>query len=294
MNFNGLLTNEGLDPKQVLVFRHRPHEPQLNRVLPWLAAEKPDIFNAYQQTQPPRLEAVMKKMSGTGYVASFIGQTPGKAVFAGLYAIGKSKALNFQQYWRIPAHEELRTLGMTGFTQDPSRQSTLWFDLSLSGIYGHWKGRLVIKWPPPERSWWRRAHHNDMPILAILEDSALDKQMPTWDAIDLSWPELLILPTSWKSALSQWRAIYYIFDSSDGKGYVGSASGQNNLLGRWQNYAVQSDGGNRLLRKRDPRNFHFSILQRLSPDMERRDVVQIENSWKVRLHTRDPYGLNDN
>jgi hypothetical protein len=35
-------------------------------------------------------------------------------------------------------------------------------------------------------------------------------------------------------------------------------------------------------------------LQRVSPDMEPSEVIRLESSWKERLHTRKPYGLNDN
>ena len=41
MDLNDLLKGKEIDPKKVLVLRHRPHEPELNKVLPWLAAEKP-------------------------------------------------------------------------------------------------------------------------------------------------------------------------------------------------------------------------------------------------------------
>ncbi|MHA1165192.1 MAG: hypothetical protein ACTSP0_06370 [Alphaproteobacteria bacterium] len=51
MNLNDLLSGESIDPRHVFVIRHRPFEPELNKVLPWLAADKPDVFNAYQQTQ---------------------------------------------------------------------------------------------------------------------------------------------------------------------------------------------------------------------------------------------------
>ena len=118
--------------------------------------------------------------------------------------------------------------------------------------------------------------------------------MPEWDTIELTSKELGVLPTRWKSALSHWRGIYYIFDTSDGKGYVGSAYGKDNLLGRWLNYASSGHGGNRLLRGRDPANFRFTILQRVSPDMEADEVIRLESSWKQRLHTRKPFGLNDN
>ena len=70
--------------------------------------------------------------------------------------------------------------------------------------------------------------------------------MPEWDEIAFPWEELGVLPTRWKSALSQWRGIYYIFDGSDGKGYVGSAYGRSNLLGRWQAYAASGHGGSTL------------------------------------------------
>ena len=206
MNLNNLLVGRGIDAEQVLVLRHRPHEPGLNKVLPWLAAEKPDVFNAYQQTQGEKLEKTMK---GADYVASFIGHEPGKALFVGMYAIGASKPLTPEQFWRVPAYVEMKAFGMKGFTGGDGRSSILWFDLSLTDFYAPWKGKLIVGWPPPERSWWRRAHRNEFPVLAVLEDSALDAAMPEWDEILLSWEELGVLPTRWKSALSQWRGIYY-------------------------------------------------------------------------------------
>src|SRR5437763_938679 len=82
------------------------------------------------------------------------------------------------------------------------------------------------------------------------------------------WEQLAVLPTNWRAKLSEWRAIYYIFDASDGKGYVGSAYGEVNLLGRWLGYAAAGHGGNRLLRLREPKHVQFSILQRVSPDKD--------------------------
>ena len=294
MNLNDLFKNKGIDPQHVLVLRHRPHEPELNKVLPWLAAEKPDVFNAYQQTQGEKREKVMANMIGSGYVASFIGHEPGKALFIGLYSIGKTKPLTLKQYWRVPAYIEMRAFGMRGFTGDKGRKTVLWFNLALTDLFSSWKGKLVVSWPPPERAWWRRAHRNEIPVLSILEESLLDAAMPEWDAINLSWEELGVLPSRWKSALSQWRGIYYIFDTSDAKGYVGSAYGEANLYGRWLNYAARGHGGNKLLKQRDPRHFQLSILQRVSPDMNANDLIRIESSWKERLHTRQPFGLNDN
>lgn len=105
--------------------------------------------------------------------------------------------------------------------------------------------------------------------------------MPEWDEIALTWEELGVLPTRWRSALSQWRGIYYIFDASDGKGYVGAAYGRENILGRWIAYGATGHGGNRLLRQRDHRNFRFSILQRVSPDMDDGDVIRLDAGKKA-------------
>ena len=291
MDLNDLLRENGIEPREVLVFRHRPTERELNKALPLLAADKPELFNAYQQTHGEKVEKALAK---AGYVASFIAHGGGKALFIGLYKIGKSKRLTYEEYWKIPPYVEMREkFGMKGFS-GKSRPSCLWFDLKLTDFYASWKGKLVVDWPPPERSWWRRAHRNKISVHAIVEDSALDTAMKKWDELDLSWNELGIMPKRWQAKLAEWRGIYYIFDTSCGKGYVGAAYGSDNLLGRWRHYAASGHGGNRLLKACDPKQFRFTILELVSPTMDTDEVVRRENTWKERLHTRKPYGLNDN
>lgn len=295
MTLNDLFDAEGIDGRRVLILRHTPQESLLNREIAGLAAERPDLFNTYQQTQSKRVE---KQMEDAKYVASFIGHQSGRALFVGLYEVAAHRILTRDEYWKMPEHVELRDkFGMRGFiAEKDDRTSILWFDLKLTGTFAEWKGKLVIAWPKPDISWSRWAHDSGakMPVLAILDESALERPMPRWDEINLPWEELSLLPTHWRSKLSEWRAIYYIFDASDRKGYVGSAYGDTNLDGRWQNYALTGHGGNRLLRERDHRNFRFSILQRVSPDMDNEDVIRLERSWKERLHTLAPLGLNDN
>jgi hypothetical protein len=130
-------------------------------------------------------------------------------------------------------------------------------------------------------------------VKAILEESALDKGMPRWDELILTWEELAHLPRSWVHVLKHWRGVYFIVDAVDGKGYVGSAYGDENLHHRWKNYADSGDGGNSRLRNRAPDEFVFSILELVSPTMKKEDVIQLESSWKARLHTRE-FGLNAN
>lgn len=291
MDFKDLLIGEKLDPEKVLVLRHVPTEAELRKALPWLAIERPDVFNAYQQTQGTRLEAAMTKAA---MVASFIGGEAGRATFVGLFRIAGHKTVARADFWNIPGYSELKPLGMRGFAEEDNRASVEYFDLVQADFYPEWKGKLVVGWPAPERQWWRRAHKNEFPIRAIHEESVFESGMPDWDELSLTWQELKILPNSWRVRLSQWRAIYYVFDERVRKGYVGSAYGGENLLRRWLGYAATGHGGNRLLKQCDPESFRFAILQRVSPDMGAEDVIQLESRWKDRLRTRSPWGLNDN
>lgn len=117
--------------------------------------------------------------------------------------------------------------------------------------------------------------------------------MPHWQDIVLTHAELGNLPTSWMTALAQWRGIYLIYDTRRRSGYVGSACGADNIHGRWQDYARSGHGGNRDLKESRSEDLRFSILQRTSPDMEPVEIVRLETSWKERLHTRK-FGLNRN
>lgn len=294
MDLNLLLKANGINPHNVIVMRHRPQEPKLAKVIGWLAAERPEVFNAYQQTQDEKVEKAMCTLVNKGYVASFIAHGSGQALFVGIYKIRDTTPLSCHEYWKVQAYIEMKEFGLIGFEPRSGREKILWFDMELTESLAKWKGKLVIDWPGNDRSWWRRAERNVMPILAITEESQLSSAMPNWDEINFSWEELRLLPSRWKSSLSQWRGIYLIFDQSDSKGYVGSAYGESNIYGRWANYAASGHGGNSLLKKRDPRNFRFTILQRVSPDMAPKEVIALEGSWKARLHTRAPHGLNEN
>lgn len=294
LNLNDLLLKNGIDPARVVIFRHRLQEPALNKVLPWLAAEKPDHYNAIQQTQGAQAEKALLKAE---YVASFIGDTAGQALFVGLYKIGANRALTYKQYWNVQAYKELKqAYGLLGFRPEKEgRESILWFDLKMMEVLREWSGRLVVDWPGGERSWYRWAHRNEeVYISCIHAESQLVQAIPDWTEIDLSWAQLSLLPQRWQDVMSQWRGIYYIFDTQSRKGYVGSAYGADNILGRWKNYARSGHGGNKLLRGQDPQHFRFSILQILRQDESAVDVIAQENRWKTRLHSRAPLGLNDN
>ncbi|SFL30140.1 GIY-YIG nuclease family protein [Lysobacter sp. cf310] len=288
IELNDLLAKADLDPSRVLVMRHRPTERALREALPTMAAERHPVYNAYQCQHSARTENALSKAS---HLASFIGHEAGKAMFVGVYEVAGWTRIDRAQYERIPEMETLASLGCRGPTWE---RSPMWFDLRVLPLLAEFKGRLVVEWPGIERAWWRWAERNRFLVRTIHEESRLVRAMPAWNDLVLDWSEINLLPESWRRALSQWRGVYYIFDTVRKLGYVGSASGDENLLGRWQNYAASGHGGNRLLRQCEPNHFVFSILERVSPDMDAAEVVAVESQWKRRLHTRAPFGLNDN
>jgi len=288
MDLNSLLGEKRINSEKCLVLRHRPQESELRKRLHWLAAERPEVFNAYQQTQSERVERQMKRAE---HVASFIGHQPGFAVFVGLYEVKGWNWMTKKEVLALATYRALREFGQQ--STEWGRNRLLFFDLRLSHIFAEWKGKLIVRWPPPEIVFSRWASANRFEVEAILQESLLAKDMPDWRDLLLSWEDLHAIPASWRYALQQWRGVYFILDSQSGQGYVGSAYGKDNMYQRWTNYAKTGHGGNKLLRQCEPRNLRFSILERVSPDTPDQDVIERERTWKVRLHTRQ-HGLNAN
>jgi hypothetical protein len=179
MLFNDLLIEQDIDPADVLVLRHTPRVPEdgsLRKILPRLAADDPDVFNAYQSTQTVKVEPEMLRSK---YVASFIGlkkrkgTTEHTAVFVGLYKVGEHRPITQEEFWNVPGHQQLKEYGMRGFVEDDPRPSVLWFNLTITDFYKQWKGKLVIEWPRPPIKWSRFASKAKVPFHAIEEDSIL-------------------------------------------------------------------------------------------------------------------------
>lgn len=288
LDYRSLLEMEGLDPASTLIVRHNPVEKSLRRVLPWLVTERPDLWLAYQRIQWESLEKAMTKAA---HIAAFIGDQPGKATLAGIYRIGSSQVLDYARYCAFPGNRELEAYGMS--ERSPNMPDCRAFNLEALDIHADWTGRLVIAWPTPHQNWWRWAKGGTFAVEAIAEESRFALSMPDWHDLILNWTELQALPRSWQLRLAQWRGVYFIFDAERRAGYVGSAAGSDNILGRWRDYATTGHGGNRELRASDPANLRFSILQLTSPDLPAGELVALEDSWKQRLHTRE-FGLNRN
>ena len=125
-------------------------------------------------------------------------------------------------------------------------------------------------------------------------------EFPGYDNVNVSYKELesLIETPAWKTALENQKAVYLIVDTKTGKKYVGSAYGNNMLLGRWRNYIANGHGGNKLLKPLDfeyiKENFKYSILEIFKSSVDDEIIRNRESFWKEVLLTRGEFGYNDN
>ena len=257
---------------------------------------EPDLFNAVQSWQHYKNDEASFKNSE--YIADFIGLEARQAVFVGVYKRGAYRPLSKAQCLKHPPVKRLIDLGAEERAFHSPREGLLLFKLRLTEIASEYRGRLSIDWISAKafvQYVEKKGANQRFPIRAIHDRSRFKNpiEMPDPKELVLSWDELSTLPEAWEKSLAEWRGVYFIFDVSNHKGYVGAAYGTDNLLGRWKNYAKTGHGGNTQLQKRDPKNFRFSILERCSPDASEKEVKKLESTWKIRLHSRE-FGMNDN
>ncbi len=288
LTLDTLLEKAGISAKSVVVFRHRPPEARLGQLLPSFAAERPELFAAYQSVQGGQAAAMLR---GATVLASFIGQEGGRATFAGLFAIEASRTASAAEIRAMEHMPELIALGMP--LAPAGGPLAILFTLTPLPFFTDWIGRLVIDWPARGINWKLRADRSVFPIRAIYDESRFIDAMPKWSELTLAWGELALLPQTWRANLAQWRGVYFIFDTDRKLGYVGSAAGGENILGRWRDYAASGHGGNVRLRESRPESLRFSILELTAPSLPIEEVIKAENAWKHRLHTRE-LGLNIN
>lgn len=89
---------------------------------------------------------------------------------------------------------------------------------------------------------------------------------------------------------------------SNGKLYVGSATGQSEmLLQRWKNYVENGHGGNKELKdlvehegfNYVKQNFQYSILEHFNSKVDDNYILERESWWKDTLQSRT-FGYNAN
>lgn len=196
---------------------------------------------------------------------------------------------------------------------EPEVYDEVGYELTLMEDYKEYRKRLIVKLKKPiGRDLYNRLYKNiqdtlEPEVYEIAPNTKLG-HFPGYQNVTLSHPQMqqIILRNepSWKQALMNVKGVYVITDLSNGKLYIGSASGNTDgIWQRWSDYANIENltGGNKLLNeiKLDKgkdyivNNFQYSILEIFDTKTKADTIINRENYWKNVFCTRK-YGMNYN
>ncbi|MCG1690134.1 GIY-YIG nuclease family protein [Staphylococcus epidermidis] len=196
---------------------------------------------------------------------------------------------------------------------EPEVYDEVGYELTLMEDYKEYRKRLIVKLKKPiGRDLYNRLYKNiqdtlEPEVYEIAPNTKLG-HFPGYQNVTLSHPQMqqIILRNepSWKQALMNVKGVYVITDLSNGKLYIGSASGNTDgIWQRWSDYANIENltGGNKLLNeiKLDKgkdyivNNFQYSILEIFDTKTKADTIINRENYWKNVFCTRK-HGMNFN
>lgn len=276
------------DDWTAVLLRHTADTPTLTAALPTLAAEDQQAYDAFNAFH---FATEAKKITARPWAVAGVAHHDGVLV-TGLYRVNGGQPIASEAWWDVPGNDRLAALGAGG--PDTLDRPTTWINLERDDRLDDWSGRLEVDWTG-RRGYIRVIKPTQaFAVRAVHAESRLVSPVPGAEELVVEHAGLAAMPRSWWTRLGQWRGIYYIHDRSSGCGYVGAAYGADNLAQRWRAYATTGHGGNVDLRGLDPTGFVFSVLQLVAPTADPADVQALETSWKNRLSTRRPHGLNAN
>lgn len=291
MQLNDIISTNDIRPEDVTVLFHVSNRPDLLKALPMLAEEEPKLFDAFQNQHGPSAEATIKKRP---YILSLVNTVERDYRLVGLFEIKSSTYWTNAELDADPLRKELITrFPSTSYVENgkvKGEAGRLVFDLSLCDAMQELIGRLAVE-KPAARAYARLAENLDCPVKEITRNRELIPLAPNWDKFIVTAMEIRNLPRTHAARLREWRGVYLIVDESDGARYVGSAYGNENILGRWRTHVTGEAVDSKELRKRNIEDLRFSILQLTAQDADLHDVINLEQNWMDRLHTRE-FGLN--
>lgn len=188
------------------------------------------------------------------------------------------------------------------------------YKLELQDLHSEYIKRLIIKLKRPVGRdlylrWYETLQDSQLnPEIYELAPDAKLGTFPGYQNVRLRHHEMQRIianeEPSWRDALSSVKGVYVITDLSDGRLYVGSASGEaNGLWQRWSGYAHLKNltGGNKELESMRVSlgddhiigNFQYSILEIFDPKTSAATILQRESFWKLALDSRK-HGMNHN
>ncbi len=183
-------------------------------------------------------------------------------------------------------------------------------DVKILDKYRGLFGRLIISYKKGQ-TYARYVFRLDKLLSEIKVKEVLSclysgEQFEGYDNVHLPYSQLRdvfdgkIMPTYYE-ALKKITGVYCLTDISNGKLYIGSATGNDGVLQRWGSYISSKHGGNiklKLLHEKEgdayfEKNFTFTLLEYFGLSYDPDKVKQREQYWKKCLDTI-MNGYNDN
>jgi hypothetical protein len=203
---------------------------------------------------------------------------------------------------KIKPTEDLWLLFHIGLvTKDLNKLDGFGYEYQDLYDYQKYVGRLIIKFKNKAQTMIRNAETvmDDCFVYQILPDTFDNDLFPGYEKVNITWGEMnrVLEKENWKTALQNQKGVYLISDRTNGKFYVGSAYGENMLLGRWKSYIKTGHGGNSGLKQFTfdyiKQNFKYSILDIYKSTTDDQIIINRESWWKEVLQSRQ-FGYNEN
>lgn len=243
MKLRDIFLGHGLALSEIAVLFHVSDKPKLQKALPTLADEEPELFDAFQNQHGPNVEATLRKRR---LMVAFVNIGANDYAFAGLFEMMGSKYQTMAELDANPKRKVLRQrYDDISFVQHgiiTGRAGRLVFELAPRHEMADLIGRLIVRKPLANRNYRFLAENLDCPILEIARDRQMTPPPPEWRDFVVAAHELHNLPKRHAARLEGWRGVYLITDEKDGGRYVGSAYGAANLLGRWRAHVARGKG----------------------------------------------------
>jgi hypothetical protein len=216
-----------------------------------------------------------------------------KSYKAGQITIGLVKIKPNDDFWLL--------FHIGQVTRDLNKLNGVGYEYQDLPDYQKYVGRLIIKFKNKAQTMIRNAESvfDDCYISQILSDTFDNDLFPGYEKVNISWDEMnrVLEKDNWKTALQNQKGVYLMTDTSNGKMYVGSAYGENMILGRWRAYVKSGNGGNVGLKQLTfdhiKQNFKYSILDIYKSTTDDQIIINRESWWKEVLQSRQ-FGYNEN
>lgn len=186
-------------------------------------------------------------------------------------------------------------------TKDLNKLNGVGYEFEDLPDYEKYVGRLIVKFKNKAQTMIRNAESviDECYVSQILPDTFDNDLFPGYEKVNISWDEMnrVLEKSNWKTALQNQKGVYLMTDMLNGKMYVGSAYGENMILGRWRAYVKTGHGGNVGLKALTfdyiKKNFKYSILDIYKSTTDDQIIIDRESWWKEVLQSRK-FGYNEN